>query len=71
MDRPVAIVLSIVAAVVGMIAAIAIMWGGIGDAQQDVENVNPYAGITVQAVCTAAGGTWTASTTASNPHQCN
>ena len=71
MDRPVAIVLSIVAAVVGMIAAIAIMWGQIGAGQENIEDVNPYAGITVQAVCTAAGGTWTASTTASNPHQCN
>ena len=60
MDKPIALVLSIVLAVVGMIAVGFIMWGQIQDAQQQIEDVNPYAGITVEAVCTAAGGTWTA-----------
>ena len=60
MDKPIGIVLSIVLTVVGMIAAGYIMWSGIEDGQQQVEDVNPYAGITVEAVCAAAGGTWTA-----------
>ena len=58
MDRPIGIVLSIVLTVVGMIAAGAIMWTTFGGAQQQLEDVNPYSGITVEAVCTAAGGTW-------------
>jgi len=60
MDRSVGVVLGIVVTVLSMIAAAAIMWGTFEDGQQQIEDVNPYAGITVQAVCTAAGGTWTA-----------
>ena len=64
MDKPIALVLSIVLAVLGMIAVGVIMWGQISAAQEDIEDVNPYAGITNTAVCAAAGGTWTAANAA-------
>lgn len=60
MDKPIGAVLSIVLVVVGMIAVGYLMWGQIQAGQEQIEDVNPYAGITSTAVCTAAGGTWTA-----------
>ena len=62
MDKPVALVLSIVLAVAAMAAVGFIMWTQISSAQQDIEDVNPYQGITVESVCKAAGGTWNATT---------
>ena len=46
MERPIGVVLGIVLTVVGMIAAGAIMWTQFSTAQGQIENVNPYAGIT-------------------------
>lgn len=69
MERPIGVVLGIVLTVVGMIAAGAIMWTQFSTAQGQIEDVNPYAGITNTVVCAAAGGTWTA--TAAVGSQCD
>ena len=62
MDKPIALVLSIVLVVAGMIAVGVIMWGQISSAQEDIEDVNPYAGITSEVVCDGCrghlGGRW-------------
>ena len=63
MDKPISLVLSIALAVAGMIAVGCIMWTQITNAQEDIEDINPYSGITTKAVCDAAGGTWTAAAT--------
>ena len=63
MDKPISLVLSIALAVAGMIAVGFIMWTQITNAQGDIENFNPFSGITTQVVCNAAGGTWDASAT--------
>ena len=50
MDKPISLVLSIALAVAGMIAVGFIMWTQITNAQEDIEDVNPYSGITTKAV---------------------
>lgn len=60
MDKPIALAISVVLVVAAMATVGAIMWTQITNAQEDIDDLNPYAGITNQTVCEAAGGTWDA-----------
>lgn len=58
MDKPIALAISVVLVVAAMAAVGAIMWAQITNAQEDIDDLNPYRGISNQTVCEAAGGTW-------------
>lgn len=58
MDKPIALAISLVLVVAAMAAVGAIMWAQITGAQEDIQDINPYGGISNQAVCEAAGGRW-------------
>ncbi|MCY4368210.1 MAG: hypothetical protein OXF41_02055 [bacterium] len=58
MDKPIALAISVVLVVAAMAAVGAIMWTQITNAQEDIDDLNPYGGITNETVCEAAGGTW-------------
>ena len=60
MDSPIAKAISIVLVVAAMAVVGVLMWTQLSAAQEDIEDINPYKGITNQTVCEAAGGTWTA-----------
>ena len=62
MDSPIAKAISIVLVVAAMAVVGVLMWTQLTAAQEDIEDINPYKGITNQTVCEAAGGTWTAAT---------
>ncbi len=58
MDKPIALAISVVLVVAAMAAVGAIMWAQITNAQEDIDDLNPYRGISNQTVCEAAGGAW-------------
>ena len=58
MDSPIAKAISIVLVVAAMAVVGVLMWTQLTAAQEDIEDINPYKGITNQTVCEAAGGTW-------------
>lgn len=60
MDKPIALAISVVLVVAAMAAVGAIMWTQITSAQEDIDDLNPYGGITNETVCEAAGGDWDA-----------
>ncbi len=66
MDKPIALAISVVLVVAAMAAVGAIMWAQITNAQEDIDDLSPYRGISNQTVCEAAGGTWDGS-----KKQCN
>ena len=62
MDSPIAKAISIVLVVAAMAVVGVLMWTQLTAAQEDIDDINPYKGITNATVCAAAGGTWTAAT---------
>ncbi len=58
MDKPIALAISVVLVVAAMAAVGAIMWAQITNAQEDIDDLNPYRGIANETVCVAAGGDW-------------